>query len=350
MFSLCLQGLSWVYGRLVSLRNYLYKKQIKKSFFPKKPKVIGIGNLSLGGTGKTPLVVYLVTLLAKRHVIAVLSRGYKRKSIGFKIINALESVCTAGDEPYLLYQRFGNNPNVLIAVCENRVKGIAQIMEYRPEVEVVLLDDAFQHLSLTPHLNIVLTSFHQPFFKDHLLPFGRLREPRKGVSRADIVLVTKSSPNLTQATMDPIKTAIQTYHTNSVSIFFTHTIYHDPIAVGSFKGAKLPTVLLLVTGIADPLPLQNHLENNGHKVTHLDFPDHDWFSDGDVHTIIHLFHRLGHPDKAIVTTEKDYVRLINHHWRKLLCVLPIFYIPIEIGFAQEAKEAFDRKIMDVVHA
>lgn len=348
MFSLWLQVLSWGYGGVVSLRNFLYKKKIKRSFFYKKPKVIGVGNLSLGGTGKTPLVLYLVKLLSKHHVIAVISRGYKRTSIGFKVINALESALTAGDEPYLLYKHFVHNPNVMIAVCENRAKGVAKIMEYRPNIEVILLDDAFQHLSLTPHVNILLTTFHQPFFKDHLLPLGRLREPRKGVSRADIVLVTKSPPNLTQSKMDAIKAAIQKCHTKEISIFFTHTIYHDPIVMGDRKQTKLPTVLLLVTGIADPLPLRIYLEKNGHKVTHLVFQDHHWFKYADIINIIRLFHRLSHPDKAIVTTEKDYVRLIGHHWSKLLSPLPIFYIPMEIGFAQEAQEVFETKIMDTL--
>lgn len=344
MLSLWLQILSWVYGGMISLRNFLYKRKIKRSFFYKTPKVIGVGNLSLGGTGKTPLVIYLVKMLSKHHVIAVLSRGYKRTSIGFKVVNVLESAVTVGDEPYLLYKHFVDNPNVMIAVCENRVKGVAKIIEYRPNIEVILLDDAFQHLSLTPHLNILLTTFHQPFFKDHLLPLGRLRESRKGASRADIVLVTKSPPNLTPSKIGTIKAAIQKYHTKEVPIFFTHTIYHEPITMGDRNQPKLPTVLLLVTGIADPLPLRIYLETNGHKVTHLAFQDHHWFNYTDILNIIRLFHRLSHPDKAIVTTEKDYVRLIDHHWSKLLSPLPIFYIPIEIGFAQEAQEAFEAKI------
>ncbi|UWW96853.1 MAG: tetraacyldisaccharide 4'-kinase [Candidatus Cardinium sp.] len=344
MLSLGLQILSWGYGGVVSLRNLLYKKKVKKSFFYKKPIVIGVGNLSLGGTGKTPLVIYLVQLLAKEHVVAVLSRGYKRTSVDFKVVNGLASASTAGDEPYLLYKHFLGNPNVLITVCENRAKGVAKIMEYRPNVEVIILDDAFQHLSLTPHLNILLTTFHQPFFTDHLLPLGRLREPRKGASRADIIVVTKSPPNLSQSKIDVIKTAMQPYHSKALSIFFTHTVYHDPVAIGDCKTNQLPTVLLLVTGIADPLPLRIYLETNGHKVTHLAFQDHHWFNDVDILDIFNLFHKLNDPDKAIVTTEKDYVRLIDHHGIKLLSRLPIFYIPMEIRFSQEAQGDFEEKI------
>ncbi|WP_419241259.1 tetraacyldisaccharide 4'-kinase [Cardinium endosymbiont of Nabis limbatus] len=344
MFSLWLRILSWVYGGVVILRNLLYRKNIKKSVVYKQPKVIGVGNLSLGGTGKTPLIIYLARLLSKQYVIAVLSRGYKRKSKGFKVVHTLESAATVGDEPYLVYKHFLDNPNVVVAVCENRVKGVAKVMEYRPSVEVILLDDAFQHLRLTPHLNILLTTFHQPFFKDNLLPFGRLREPRKGASRADIVLVTKSPPNLSQSTIDAIKTEIQKYHTKKVSIFFTHTVYHNPIAMESGQKNKLPSVLLLVTGIADPLPLRIYLETNGHKVTHLIFPDHHWFNDADIVKMIRLFHRLSHSDKAIVITEKDYVRLTAHRWMQLLAPLPVFYIPIEISFAQDTQETFEAKI------
>ncbi|WP_243017987.1 MULTISPECIES: tetraacyldisaccharide 4'-kinase [Candidatus Cardinium] len=345
MLLLCLQILSWSYGGVVSLRNLLYDKKIKKRFYYKKPKVISIGNLSLGGTGKTPLTIYLVKLLAKGRVIGVLSRGYKRRSIGFKIINESVSPLTAGDEPYLVYKNFLDHPNVVVAVCENRVKGVAKLMEYRPNVQLILLDDAFQHLSLRPHLNILLTSFHQPFFKDHVLPLGQLREPRKGASRADIILVTKSPLNLSQSELGTIKSSMQKYHRKEVSVFFTHTIYHDPIAIGEVKADKLPVTLLLVTGIADSLPLRIYLEKNGHQVKHLAFRDHHWFSDTDILKIINLFHGLDQPDKAIVTTEKDYIRLLDHSLIKLLFSLPVYYMPIEIGFAEEDKATFETKVI-----
>lgn len=348
MYLLGLQILSWGYGGVVALRNFLYKKKLKKSIFYQKPKVIAIGNLALGGTGKTPLVIYLVQLLAKQHPTAVLSRGYKRKSIGFKVINGLDTALTAGDEPYLLYRHFMDHPNVTIAVCENRAKGVAKIMEYRPNMAVILLDDAFQHLRLTPDLNILLTTFHRPFFKDHLLPLGRLRESRKGASRADIILVTKTPANLPPSKMGPIQIAIQKYHTKAVAIFFSHIIYHPPIRMSNRKQTSLPTTLLLVTGIADPLPLRNYLASNGHQITHLAFPDHHWFSAADASAITRLFHSLSDSDKAIVTTEKDYVRLIDLPWRKLLSPLPIFYIPMEMGFTQETQTIFETKIMEAL--
>ncbi|CCM10474.1 Tetraacyldisaccharide 4'-kinase [Cardinium endosymbiont cEper1 of Encarsia pergandiella] len=348
MFPLWLQIVRWGYGGMVALRHFLYNKKIKKKFFYKKPILISIGNLSVGGTGKTPLTIYLVKLLAKYQIVAVLSRGYKRKSVGFKIINGLDSALTAGDEPYLIYTYFVDNPNVLITVCENRTKGIDKIMEYKPDVEVILLDDGFQQLCLMPHLNILLTTFHQPFFRDHLLPLGRLREPRKGASRADIILVTKSPTNLSRLKMEAIKASIQRYYTKAIPIFFTHIIYHNPMTIATRKADKLPIVLLLVTGIAIPLPLRNYLETNGHKITHLIFPDHHWFNYADILKIISVFHGLSDTDKAIVTTEKDYVRLTAHDSIKQLVRLPIFYIPIEVGFLQETAENFEKRIMQTV--
>ncbi|CDG49739.1 tetraacyldisaccharide 4'-kinase [Cardinium endosymbiont of Bemisia tabaci] len=348
MFSLWLQIVRWGYGGMVALRHFLYNKKIKKTFFHKKPKVISIGNLSVGGTGKTPLTIYLVKLLAKYQIVAVLSRGYKRKSVGFKVINGLDSALTAGDEPYLLYTYFVDNPNVVIAVCENRAKGIDKIMEYKPDIEVILLDDAFQQLCLMPHLNILLTTFHQPFFRDHLLPLGRLREPRKGASRADIILVTKSPTNLSPLKMEAVKASIQPYCTKSIPIFFTDIIYHNPIIIGNRKTDRLPIVLLLVTGIATPLPLRNYLETNGHKITHLIFPDHHWFTYADISKIISVFNGLSHTDKAMVTTEKDYVRFIGHDWIKPLAQLPIFYIPMEIRFIQETEQVFKKIIIKTV--
>ena len=348
MFPLWLQIVSWGYRGMVALRHFLYNKKIKKTFFYKKPKLISIGNLSVGGTGKTPLTIYLIKLLAKYQSVAVLSRGYKRKSVDFKIINGLDSALTAGDEPYLLYTYFVDNPNVLIAVCESRTKGIDKIMEYKPDVEVILLDDAFQQLRLMPHLNILLTTFDQPFFRDHLLPLGQLREPRKGASRADIILVTKSPRNLSPLKIEAIKASIQPYYTKSTPIFFTHITYHNPIMIGDRKADRFPIVLLLVTGIATPLPLRNYLESNGHKITHLPFPDHHWFTYADILKIISVFHGLSDKDKAIVTTEKDYVRLIADDSIKQLVRLPIFYIPIEIGFPEETEESFEKSIIKIV--
>ncbi len=313
----------------------------------RQPSIISIGNLSLGGTGKTPLTLFLLHLFAKNRVVAVLSRGYKRSSKGFKVINASDTSLTAGDEPYLIYKKFKHN-NVVVAVCEDRVQGIAKIMAYRPDVTLILLDDAFQHLSIKPTINILLTTFEQPFFNDHLLPLGGLREPRIGVTRANIILVTKSPKNLSKSQILDIQSKINKYYTTLVKppIFFTHVVYNSPVLMWGGSANKLPHAILLVTGVANPIPLRTYLETNGHQVIHLIFPDHHWFSDTDILNMAHAFLNLTGGEKAIVTTEKDSVRLAHHPSKNLLAKFPTFYIPIEIGFTQADQINFEQKIMD----
>ncbi|MDD9139857.1 MAG: tetraacyldisaccharide 4'-kinase [Candidatus Cardinium sp.] len=330
MLSIWLHLLSWLYGLVVDLRNFLYDKKIKTSRCYIKPLLINIGNLSAGGTGKTPFVIYLAQLFAKQKVVAVLSRGYKRKSSGFRLLNAQSTAVIVGDEPWLIYQRTRQNLNIVVAVCENRIQGIAHITSYRPDVEIVLLDDAFQCRSIIPHVNILLTTFHRPFFTDHLLPLGRLREPQAASKRADIIIVTKCPSNLTKKNMTELQGTLQTYA--SSAIFFTYIRYHKAVNIWSHQSVKIPPTLLLVTAIADPWPLYSHLKRAGYNVLHLAFPDHHWFKYKDIVHIINRFHALQRVDKAIITTEKDRARLIDQSWTGLLTAFPILYIPIEVGF------------------
>ena len=345
-----LRILGYCFGVIIILRNFLYKKKIKKCFYYQTPKLIAIGNLSLGGTGKTPLAIYIAQLLSKHKRIALLSRGYKRNSSGFKFVNATESPATVGDEPYLFYTKFSGNPNIEIAVCENRKRGIETIMAHKPTIEVILLDDAFQQLSIMPHLNILLTTFDQPFYQDALFPLGRLREPKTGIERADLLLVTNTPSDATPFAISQIKSSIHTYHSTSktLPVLFTQILYHHPISIGYQKTAQLPHVLLLVTGIANPLPFRKYLEKNGHHIIHLPFPDHHWFQYSDIINMITIFHSITAKQKAIVTTEKDSIRLIGRPWTNQLYPLPIFYIPIEITFQpadQRILEAHINKIL-----
>ncbi|TDG95731.1 tetraacyldisaccharide 4'-kinase [Cardinium endosymbiont of Culicoides punctatus] len=348
MPTLLLRTLSWCYGIVVAMRNFLYQRKIKKRTYYAKPNVIGIGNLSLGGTGKTPLVIFLLNFFSKHKVVAVLSRGYKRSSKGFKLINEVDTPLTAGDEPYLVYQRFKYNSNIVVAVCEDRVKGMEKIIMHRPDVTLVLLDDAFQHLSINPTISMLLTTFDQPFFTDHLLPLGNLREPKTGVTRADIILVTKSPKNLSKSQIRTIRSEInQYYHAlDKPPIFFTHIVYNKPVLMwGNIKN-QLPRSILLVTGIANPIPLRTYLESNGYSVTQLVFPDHHWFNDMDVLKISNTFSSISDKEKAIVTTEKDSVRFVHNHTKYLLKTIPTFYIPIEIGFMQTDKIVFEQTVID----
>ena len=339
--------LSWCYGIVISLRNFLYDRKLKKSSLYKEPKLIGVGNLSVGGTGKTPLVIYLAQFLAQHQAIAILSKGYKRLSQGFKIIHKMDSALTAGDEPYLYYTRFKDNPNVMVVVCENRTEAISQLMQYRPTIKVILLDDAFQDRSILPTLNILLTTLHNPFFKDHLLPLGLLREPRKEARRANMIIITKNIKNPGKSTVAKLKTSIKRYHPTlgTTELFFTRIIYKSPIRMWGQPLDRLPTALLLVTGIANPLYLQQYLTHKGHEVTHLTFNDHHWFSYKDMLKIANTFQTLNEVDKAIVTTEKDYVRFIENPWKDSLTSFPMLYIPITIDFLEENSSSFQAILM-----
>jgi len=227
------------------------------------------------------------------------------------------------------------------------VEGIARIMEYQPNVEVIILDDAFQNRRLTPTVNILLTTFKRPFFEDHLLPFGLLRESRNGAKRADIILVTKTPKNIDKMAMDATKKSIQKYHPTIPlsAIFFTRMIYQKPIALWGKPTNKLPHHLLLITGIATPLYLKEYLIDKGHKVTHLIFKDHHWFSYRDVVNIANTFQSFTEHEKVIVTTEKDSVRFMDNPWNFILLDLPMVYIPIEMTFLDKKQfDLFQNKI------
>lgn len=348
LFKSWLKVLSWPYYVMMSLRNLLYKHNLIKSKVYETPKIISIGNLTLGGTGKTPLALYLTYMLTKKHkVVAILSRGYKRSSKGFKIVNHIETPQTVGDEPYMYYQHFKSKANIVIAVCESRVTGIENLLQYRKDIEVVILDDAFQQRKIRPTINMLLTTFQRPFFKDYILPLGYLREPKQAVERANIVLVTKSPENLSQLNRKNIQKTIKTFYKNNAhpQIFFTHITYKNPTPFGKIQLKHLPKTLLLVTGIAFPQPLQSYLEQQGYKVAHLIFRDHHWFDYTDLLQIQTVFNRLTSKHKALVTTEKDSIRLIHNPWYKLLDNIPSFYIPIRLTFKPKDQHIFEAKII-----
>lgn len=326
-----------------------YDAQLRRVHARRAPAVVGVGNLSLGGTGKTPLVLHLAGWLSRTTSVVLLSRGYKRTTRGFRWVNGQESPFTSGDEAYLCFKRFQTNGKVAVAVCENRRQGIAEIVRCKPDTRVILLDDAFQHRRIRPTLSLLLTPFHAPFFRDDLFPLGRLREPRSGAARADLVVVTKTPLDATDGVEKNFFRAIQACHPKleAASVFFAHMRYKHPICFWTRREGRLPHRLLLVTGIADPLPLRTHLLQQGHAVVHLAFSDHRWFDYNDVLQVVDAFERLPGSSKAIVTTEKDGVRLQYNHWQILLAQFPIFYLPVAVCFAPRDQLAFEAKIMDV---
>ena len=321
---------SLIYAAITSLRNFLYDKGIKKSTAFNLP-IIAVGNLSVGGTGKTPMVEYLIRLLSDNHNLAVLSRGYKRKSKGFYLANATTTIEEIGDEPFQYHSKF---KNIYVAVNANRVEGVTKILEALPKTRMVLLDDAFQHRKIKAGFYIMLTAYNDLFYNDLVLPAGNLRECKSGVKRANVVVVTKCPKNLSEAEMLQIKSKIAI---DNDKIFFSTINYHHSATNNSeeIKIADLKNDFIAVAGIAKPEYFFEYL--NCTKNDSLTFPDHHFFSDQDLKSILQKAN-----GRKIITTEKDYMRLQN-----LLPKDQLYYLPIEMDFLKDSK-AFDLEIGKVI--
>lgn len=316
------------YAVVVALRNLLFDWGWKQSVKPDVP-TIGVGNLRMGGTGKTPHTEYLIRLLSSHH-IALLSRGYGRQSKGFLLADAQSTAVTIGDEPAMMKAKF---PDLTVAVCEDRVEGIRRLMQLPQPPRLVLLDDVYQHRHLKPSLSILLTEYGDPYFDDHILPFGNLREWRCGSRRADIVVVTKCPPLVSEQQRQAYRTKLKLQPHQL--LHFSQIDYGQPLPL--YGGADWQPVkeVLLLTGIAHPAPLKRHLEKQC-TVHHLAFPDHHDFSAADIKQIVTTFNGIHETSKAIVTTEKDAMRLRVSTVAAQLSALPIYYIPITIRFNDDA--------------
>ncbi|WP_029038397.1 tetraacyldisaccharide 4'-kinase [Salinimicrobium xinjiangense] len=322
---------SVLYGGVMRLRNKLYDRGILSSRKFDVP-VIAVGNLSMGGTGKTPMVEYLVSMLKNDYRVAVLSRGYRRKSSGFILLTGQETATEAGDEPLQFKQKF---PSALVAVDEDRINGIEQLLQENPTPEVVLLDDAFQHRKVEAGFYILLTSYTHLYRNDLVLPAGNLREPASGAKRADVIVVTKCPADMSIPEMKGIIKKLKPKKDQEV--FFTTIGYSDSV-FGRNRSLKLEelkkTEFTLVTGIANPKPLVEYLESLGLKFSHKAYRDHHNFSEEELKEL--QFEEL------IITTEKDYMRLRNEISRE-----KIFYLPIKTHFLERG-ESFDEQIKDYV--
>ena len=305
-----LQPLSWLYGLGVRFRNTLFETGFLKSKSFTMP-VISVGNITVGGTGKTPHVEYLIRLLQDHSRVAVLSRGYKRKSHGFRIADESSTAHTIGDEPFQIKQKF---PKAIVAVDKNRVHGIESLNQQYPDIDVILLDDAFQHRYVKPGINILLVDYHRLIIYDTLLPAGRLREPLTGKNRADIVIITKCPKELKPMEYRVITKAMDLYPYQQ--IFFTSLEYGDliPLFNKEASAVSLKTLrnhhVLLLTGIASPRQMKEDLSPMVSKLSMLSFPDHHAFDQKDIEEICSKFAKLPSP-KCIVTTEKDAARIMG---------------------------------------
>ena len=327
---------SLLYGIITSVRNFLYNKHIIKSTQFKTPTIV-VGNLSVGGTGKTPQIEYLIRLLQNDYKIAVLSRGYKRKSIGFIIANENVTAEIIGDEPFQYYLKF---PNIIVCVDADRVNGIQQLEALENPPDIILLDDAFQHRKVDGGLNILLTSYHNLYIDDSMLPTGNLRENISGAKRAQVFIVTKCPINFSE--VEQLEITKKLKPKSKQSIFFT-TIEYD----NDLKGASALSLdnlenfeILLVTGIANPTPLTAYLNNRKIKFKHLKYPDHYHFKEKDIAKINSEFKLLLSNNKIVLTTEKDYVRIFTD-------LQNLQYIAIQTKFVHN-KTGFDKLIKTYV--
>ena len=322
---------SLIYGCVMMVRNGLFDKNIKP-VTEVGSAVISVGNLSVGGTGKTPHVEFLLNALSKKYKTAVLSRGYGRESKGFVKVNANAEVNKVGDEALNYAQKFEGK--VEVAVCEKRVEGAKQLLAKHPETEVIVLDDAYQHRYIHRDCNILLTEFNKPFFKDFVLPAGRLREFRWGKHRADVVIVTKSPSNLSETRKKKFVSRLKLKST--VPIFFSSITYGNLVHLEDKTVTSAPKEILLVTGIGNPQPLISHLKQYS-KVTHLKFGDHHDYTVKDIEKIHKLFGNFASAEKIIVTTEKDAVRLMNSKIKTNIQSYPWYYQAMTVKIEDENK-------------
>lgn len=325
-----------LYGVITSIRNFLYDKNFLKSTKFKTPTLV-VGNLSVGGTGKTPQIEYLIRLLQNDYKIAVLSRGYKRKSTGFIIADKNASVALIGDEPFQYYKKF---KNILVCVDADRTNAIQQLEKLKNPPDIILLDDAFQHRRVLGGFNILLTDFNNLYVNDTMLPTGNLREHKSGAKRAHVIIVTKCPKALTETEQFAITEKLKPIKNQTV--FFTAIDYNTTL-----KGASSICLdemrdfeVLLVTGIANPAPLTTFLEEKNINFEHLKYPDHYNFKSKDIQQINEKLDSFRSKNKLVLTSEKDYVRIFDK-------VKKLHYISIKSTVINH-KNDFDEKIKKYV--
>lgn len=350
LYQILLLPVSFLYGIIISIRNLFFDYGIlsEKDF---KVPVISVGNLSTGGTGKTPHIEYLVKLLKDNYTPSVLSRGYGRKTSGFIIADDTKLSRDIGDEPLQIKKKFRD---VIVAVNNNRVAGINKLLAIYPEINAVLLDDAYQHRYVKPAISILLTDYSKLYANDFVLPSGNLREFASGASRADIIIVSKTPP-----IFSPLDRRFLINKLNPKpyqKIYFSYTCYGDLISLNTGKASPFDKEfyfernfsILLVTGIANSANMLYYLQNKTKDVRHLAFSDHYKYEQKDLDQIKNLFDNIAAQNKIIITTEKDAMRLAMPDLKEITEKLPIFYLPIEVKFHGEDEETFNQHIISYV--
>lgn len=323
--------LSVLYDLVTRLRNHLYDSGYKPSVSFDR-FTICIGNLNVGGSGKTPLTEYLIRHLQSQYKLGVVSRGYGRRTKGFRLASNGESAITIGDEPFQYYRKYGST--VAVAVGEERALAVPHLLHEHSDIDVVLLDDAFQHRAVQAHFSVLVTDFSLPFYQDHLLPMGRLREARKFSRRAQVIVVSKCPPDLTSGVMSSMRKQIGRY-AGERPVFFSTIRYGDAISFG-LPATALSRVTLL-TGIAKTGDLVAYCQSRWELVHHFAYADHHRYTSEELKAVV-AFARSNH--SVLLTTEKDMVRLIGGEFGAVISQEPWFYVPIEIEFLKNGP-AFD---------
>ena len=338
---------SWIYGSIVRFRNWLFDIGLKKSKSFSIP-IISVGNITVGGSGKTPHVEYLIRLLHDKAKIAVLSRGYKRKSHGYILANESTTMPEIGDEPFQMHQKFSD---IYVAVDAKRARGIENLQndEATKDVDVVLLDDAFQHRYVKPGINILLVDYHRLIIYDKMLPAGRLREPLSGKNRADIVIITKCPKDLKPMEFRVLTKAMDLYPFQK--LYFTSIDYDTPKGVFEEKQIELDKLqdyhVLLLTGIASPKQMEHDLKPMTKDITNLSFGDHHSFKGKDIDRINDAFESMPEP-RIIITTEKDAVRLRETEGLYEKVKSNMYELPIKVSFMLDQQDNFNEKIISYV--
>ena len=349
MFKLLLYPFSAIYGLIVSIRNFMYDYKIFKSTEFEIP-VISIGNITVGGTGKTPHTEYMVNLLREQFIVTTISRGYKRKTKGFQEVKVDSLATHVGDEPLQIKSKFND---IQVVVDEKRVHAIEIIQKQEASQlpDIIILDDAFQHRSVSAGINILLIDYSRPIDKDTLMPAGRLREPKWQMRRANVIIYTKCPPEISPITRRILMNDVNLRPYQN--LFFTTMVYQPLTPV--FPEEAIPTPglasenvsVLLITGIANPEHLHKYLVSYSEEITLLKFPDHHNFNASNIQQIEQKFTGIEAENKVIITTEKDSMRLKDMDLSPLIKA-HLFYVPLKIKFLHSEGKNFDEKIVTYV--
>ncbi len=337
---------TFLYALAVRLRNHLYNIGYSRSFQFEVPVIVA-GNLSAGGTGKSPMIEYLVRLLIGKYEIAILSRGYNRKSKGFRIAGDEDNAATIGDEPMQYYSKWKNK--LTVAVGEDRAEAIPEILFHKPETQVILMDDGYQHRAVTPHQALLLTAYNKLFYKDYLLPGGRLREPRREARRADAIIVTRCPAGIDAAERKEIEKLIRVYINPTTRVIFTYLTYEQPIAIFSNLNPENYEQVFLFSGIADPTPFHEYARSRWNVLGVKAFNDHHRYTSRDAGELAGKLKEPGHENMMMLTTEKDAVKLKNNPETAILENLPLFYLPVRMAFIENGPE-FDQLIFEQIQS